>query len=95
MESKNHCCDCSGEGACGSISCGGRSYFVIRWIFGFVAIMLAFCLGLQIGQLQSLAGVSQFGSYDRMYGHRGGMMDSGINYVVTMPSVEAGSVKTK
>lgn len=95
MESKNHCCDCSGESACGSVSCGGRSYFVVRWVFGFIAIMLAFCLGLQIGQLQSAVGVSPMGSYRHMYGFRGGMMDSDVNYVVTMPAVQTGSVKTK
>jgi hypothetical protein len=73
-ESKDVCCDCecSGHGSSHGSHCGHgfgchRSFFFVRWIFGFLIIATVFSIGLAMGRF-----VGQVDSFD--YGYEGSRM---------------------
>ena len=61
------------------MSCHGKSFYYVRWIFGFIIVVMVFCLGVQVGELKGLVG---YGSFK----HGGYMMGGRANYMMTLPA---------
>ena len=51
---KEHCGTCGGCMGCGGCSCGsGHSHLVARLVIGVVIVVIAFWLGLKLGELRA------------------------------------------